>query len=148
MTQEGMPSVPHRRNRIDFEIVVNLSRLAPPNINLINFRQDNGTHSLTDYPLMRLQQTRDLHMEVDEIKKAIQDEVWTLFALWHQRSSYNIYIDVMSPESRRLVSQKVDYDSTLEEVINMLQLPPRRGQLKLHAIPCDYWAAPGFHLED
>ena len=132
-------TVPHPRARIDLHIVADLSRLAPPNLILSEFEQYQGSHPLTDFPLMHLVQTRDLQMEIDEIKKATQHEIWALFNNWPLRSSFHLTIDTYCPETRRMTSQQVCYDNTIEEVINPLHLRTQQGRVKFTAIPNDHW---------
>lgn len=134
-TPDDHPSIPHRRDRIDLTIVANISRLIPPTINLMEYSIEFETASLTEYPLMHLVQNRDLQLEVDEVKKAIQHEVWNLFHLWHPRSTFHLTVATIPLDSTRAVAQTVAYDSTLEEVINLIQLPPRRCRLHFQAIP-------------
>ncbi len=133
------PTVPHRRARIDLLIVVDLSRLVPPNVILAEFQQSQETPSLTDFPLMHFVQTRDLLMEIDEIKKATQHEIWTLFNTWPRRSSFHFTIDTYCPETQRMTSQQASYDNTIEDVINQWQLRTQQGRAKFTAIPKDHW---------
>ena len=135
LTTESSSSIPHRRDRIDLTITVNLSRLAPPDINLMAFSHDHGTASLTEYPLMHLMQSRDLDLEVDEIKKAVQHEVWSLFQVWHPRSTFHLTVEVRTPEHSRSIAQQLAYDAIIDEVLQLL--PPRRSCLHFVVMPND-----------
>ena len=132
-------SVPHRRERIALSIVVDLSRLVPPNIILAEFQQLHGTPSLTDFPLMHFVQTRDLLLEVDEIKKATQHEIWNLFNTWHPRSSFHLTLATYCHDTRCMISEPVSYEDTLEDVINRRQLQTQHSPIKFLAIPNDHW---------
>ena len=135
LTTESSSSIPHRRDRIDLTITVNLSRLAPPDINLMAFSHDHGKASLTEYPLKHLMQSRDLDLEVDEIKKAVQHEVWSLFQVWHPRSTFHLTVEVRTPEHSRSIAQQLAYDTTIDEVLQLL--PPRRSCLHFIVMPND-----------
>ena len=143
LTTESSSSIPHRRDRIDLTITVNLSRLAPPDINLMAFSHDHGTASLTEYPLMHLMQSRDLDLEVDEIKKAVQHEVWSLFQVWHPRSTFHLTVEVRTPEHSRSIAQQLAYDTTIDEVLQLL--PPRRSCLHFVVMPNDLWYSQSAH---
>ena len=71
-------AVPYKNARIDLRIVADISRLVPPNIILSEAEHQQGIPSLTEFPLMHLMQTRDLQLELDELKKAAQHDVWAL----------------------------------------------------------------------
>ena len=68
-------AVPYKNARIDLRIVADISRLVPPNIILPEAEHQQGIPSLTEFPLMHLMQTRDLQLELDELKKAAQHDV-------------------------------------------------------------------------
>lgn len=84
---------PYKRARIDLHIVADLSRLVPPTLILSEVEQQQGIPPLTDFPLMHWVQTPDLQLELDEIKKAAQHDVWALFNHWHPRSSFHLTVE-------------------------------------------------------
>ena len=61
-------------------------------------------------------------MEVDEIKKALQNELWNVFEIWKKSSQFRLSNDVLCPEELRMVSKDVTNDSTIQEIINLWQL--------------------------
>ncbi len=87
-------------------------------------------------------QTRDLQLELDEIKKAVQHDVWALFHQWHPRSTFHLTVEHFCHETKTLISQRAGYDNTIQEVIN--QIRPRNPQdhlerIKFAVIPNDHW---------
>ena len=114
-------AVQFKNARIDLRIFADISRVIPPHLNLEETERRQGLPQLTDFPVMHLMQTRDLHLELDEIKKAVQHDVWVLFHEWHSRSNFNLTLEHYNHEEKRLVSQKVNYDNTIQDVINQLR---------------------------
>ena len=90
--QEAQHMVPRGMARIDLFIYVDLSRLLPTDTNLADFQQLHNTPSLTEFPVMHLVQARDLNLEIDEIKKAVQEELWSLLGTLTHRSSFYLAI--------------------------------------------------------
>ena len=76
-------AVQFKNARIDLRIFADISRVIPPHLNLSETEQRQGLPRLTEFPVMHLMQTRDLQLELDEIKKAVQHDVWVLFHEWH-----------------------------------------------------------------
>ena len=134
-------AVQFKNARIDLRIFADISRVIPPHLNLSETEQRQGLPRLTDFPVMHLMQTRDLQLELDEIKKAVQHDVWVLFHEWHSRSNFHLTVDHYNHEEKRLVSQRVNYDNTIQDVIN--QLRPQYPQepverIKFAVIPNDW----------
>ena len=121
-----------KQARIDLRVYADISRVIPPHLNLAETERQQGLPKLTDYPVMHLLQSRDLQLELDEIKKAIQHDVWTLFQQWHPRSCFHLTVDYFNYEENKTVAQ---------EVINQIQpLNPQAPleRLKFLAIPNDW----------
>ena len=115
-------AVPYKNARIDLRIVADISRLLPPDIILSEAEHRQGIPSLTDFPLMHLMQTRDLQLELDELKKAAQHDVWVLFHQWHPRSTFHLTVEFYCHETRTMTSQWASYDNTIQEVINQIRI--------------------------
>ena len=88
-------------------------------------------------------QSRDLDLEVDEIKKAVQHEVWSFFQVWHPRSTFHLTVEVLTPEHSRSIAQQLAYDTTIDEVLQLL--PPRRSCLHFVVMPNDLWYSQSAH---
>ena len=130
-----------KQARIDLRVYADISRVIPPHLNLAETERQQGLPKLTDYPVMHLLQSRDLQLELDEIKKAIQHDVWTLFQQWHPRSCFHLTVDYYNYEENKTVAHKAGYDNTIQEVINQIQpLNPQAPleRLKFSAVPNDW----------
>ena len=93
-------AVPYKNARIDLRIFADISRLLPPHLVLSEAEHTQGLPSLTDFPVMHLMQTRDLQLELDEIKKAVQHDVWALFHQWHPRSTFHLTVEYYCHENK------------------------------------------------
>ena len=130
-----------KQARIDLRVYADISRMIPKHLNLAETEQQQGLPKLTDYPVMHLLQSRDLQLELDEIKKAMQYDVWTLFQQWHPRSCFHLTVDYYNYEENKTLAHKAGYDNTIQEVINQIQpLNPQAPleRLKFSAIPNDW----------
>ena len=132
-TGNTIPEAVHFKNaRIDLRIYADISRMLPPHIVLAEAEQQQGLPKLTDFPVMHLMQNRDLQLELDEIKKAVQHDVWVLFHQWHPRSNFHLKVDYYNEDEKIMTSQRASYDNTIQEVIN--QIRPRHPQAPLERI--------------
>ena len=134
-------AVQFKNVRIDLPIFADITRLLPPHLNILEAEQRQELPRLTEFPVMHLMQTRDLQLELDEIKKAVQHDVWVLFHEWHSRSNFHLTVEHYNHEERRLVSQRVNYDNNIQDVIN--QLRPQYPQepverIRFAVIPNDW----------
>ena len=108
-------TVPYKNARIDLRIFADISRMLPSHIVPAEAEQRQGRPRLTDFPVMHLMQTRDLQLELDEIKKAVQHDVWVLFHQWHPRSSFHLTVEYYNHEDKTMTSQRASYDNTIQE---------------------------------
>ena len=134
--------VQFKNARIDLRVYyADISRMIPPHLNLAETERQQGLPKLTDFPVMHLLQSRDLQLELDEIKKAIQHDVWTLFHQWHPRSCFHLTVDYFNYEEKKSVAHKAGYDNTIQEVINQIRpLNPQAPleRINFSAIPNDW----------
>ena len=134
-------AVQFKNARIDLSVYADISRMIPRHLNLAETERKQGLPKLTDFPVMHLMQSRDLQLELDEIKKAIQHDVWTLFHQWYPRSGFHLTVDYFNYEENQLSSQRASYDNTIQEVINLIRPLNPQGPLeriKFAAIPHDW----------